>query len=264
MTESHYPPKSPIEGDAPVEGATIADRAALGAPPPRRRRSGGNAGKVVLAIVVGLVFTGALLAIIIPAGNFGTDSDSDDAVPENSDGVRDFTPTTEEVFPVGDPQALTDLTVEGLAAIEAELGTAGRYVSLDLYADGYLVAEVQVPDAPQNVDRYVYRFDSGLIGPEPVQASTLPDDLEAALFDGASVGWEGFPALVARADELVAEATTVELDRPEGLTYVSIRSGQPFDDRILVTARFDGGTRHSGGSAEFTLTGEVVEVRPPS
>ena len=80
---SDFNPPSPIKGDAPVEGPTLADQAMASAAPPKPPKPpkvpGNRTGlKVALAIGAGLLITGVVLVMVIAISN-AVDDTVDDA-----------------------------------------------------------------------------------------------------------------------------------------------------------------------------------------
>jgi hypothetical protein len=138
------------------------------------------------------------------------------------------------------PVPATNLfTGERIAGIVDEVAVARganplRILSVVIYPD-YLIAQVQDPALPANVDEYEWR---GQLG-SPVPVRLVGDgDIEANLYSADEVDWPAIGALVAAAPGAVAV---------EGgaVTHLNVQRSLPFSDSIRIRV-FVNGTRDSG------------------
>jgi len=137
------------------------------------------------------------------------------------------------------------LVLEGIQAIEEEIGEDVRFTSLSLSRDSVSM-DVLVPGQDDELDNWIYRSNGDLIGPDPVSGVGEAEEVERQLIDPADVALDELDAVIddalAEADFSGGYATALTILRQqEGITItVSVTSPR---DTAHLQYRADGRRR---------------------
>ena len=145
----------------------------------------------------------------------------------------------------------TGLT-DGVAKITIARGAAPlRILEANLYTT-YLIADVQDPGTPVNVDEFTLR--NGTVGPSDPVTITGDGDLESNLFSDSDVNWNSIPGLVGAAlAQIPVEGAKV--------THVHVARNLPFSPDVQIRIFVDG-TRGSG-YLDADAQGNIIKVSQP-
>ena len=236
-------------------------------PPLYGEESSGPGRVVALAVVVVLLLGGVVAAAVVLLGGRADDaadgsqaastvvevSTTDLSAPATALATTLAPPTAAPSTPVPEPVDVFSGSNarDALDGIAAELGAPSlRVLEVNVYPT-YVIASVQDPANPANVDRVVWR-DGGISDRSPVRLS-VADDLDAERFDVAEVAWGALPGLVEASQTLLA------IDDGE-VTHVHVARRLPFTDAIEVRV-FVTGPRASG-FVDAAADGTVLDVNP--
>lgn len=255
------PPSSPLDvaGFAPPPGAQYTPL------PPGRPTRGAALGIAIAAVVVTAIIGGSVFLVLMARGDSSTGADDEPSVslaaPVSDPGQTpgdDVAPPGSEVAVPTVPAAPVSLFEPGpagqaIAAIEQAVGAApSNLLRVVLYPE-YVLAQAQSVSNPANVDAYDYR-DGSVAGPEPVTLAG-PGDLATSLYSSAEVDWSLIGALTADA---IVQMPAIE---EPVVTHVIVERSV-FDPSFAVTIRvYVNGPRHLGGYAEYTPTGQLIQVQ---
>jgi hypothetical protein len=136
-----------------------------------------------------------------------------------------------------------------LDALEPELGSTFRVRGLTVYPE-YALLDVEPPELPGELDRWVVYPPTRVMGPDPV---TNPGDVEAQLFPITDLDLAVLAALPDRAEEALAD------DIPGGEAgYFVIDRSSSDGDVVAITVYVRSERRN--GYVRFSTTGEVLRV----
>ena len=74
------------------------------------------------------------------------------------------------------------LPLEGIAAIEEEIGDEVRFTSMTV-SPGSMSVDVLVPGSDDELDNWIYQSNGNLFGPDPVQGAPSAEELRRLLID---------------------------------------------------------------------------------
>jgi len=137
------------------------------------------------------------------------------------------------------------LVLEGIKAVEEEIGAEVRFTSMSLSRDSMSMS-VLVPGQDDELDSWIYRSNGDLIGPDPVSGVGEAEEVERQLIDPADVALDELDEVIddaiARADFSGGYATSLTvLRQQEGITItVSVTSPR---DTVHLQYRADGRPR---------------------
>lgn len=132
-------------------------------------------------------------------------------------------------------------------ALEPELGTSFRVKGLTVYPD-YALLEVEPPQLPGEIDRWMVHLPDRLSGPDPV---SNPGEVEASLFWVSDLDPALLATLPARAEAVLAP------DIPDGVAGYFVIDRSSSDGDVVAISVYVRGERRSG-YVRFTATGEEL------
>ena len=185
-------------------------------------------------------------AVTVPANQTGTTI----AVPVST------LPVTTLAVPPTTPADANFFAGTGITDGVAKIATARsasplRILEANLYTT-YLIADVQDPGTPANVDEFILR--NGTVGPSAPVDITGGGDLESNLFSDSDVNWNAIPGLVG------AALTQIPIEGAK-VTHVHVARNLPFSPDIQIRVFVDG-TRGSG-YLDADAQGNITKVTQP-
>ncbi len=141
---------------------------------------------------------------------------------------------------------------DGVAKIATARGASPlRILEANLYTT-YLIADVQDPGTPANVDEFMLR--NGTVGTSSPVTLSGGGDLESNLFSDSDVNWNAIPGLVG------AALTQIPIEGAK-VTHVHVARNLPFSPDIQIRVFVDG-TRGSG-YLDADAQGNIITVTQP-
>ncbi len=254
------PPPPPHLGAGGYEPTPVGESSGVDATDEAERRAAGRA----IAIAAGVVligFGGVLAVALVPA---------DDGVDVTVEPVDSIEFPTTVVRPNGEPSATAptdstpgavdetvpaapvDLLADPSPALDAFAGIAGLELEVEriVVYPTYAVATVRDPQAPTNIDRYLWYEGREMTGPDPDRFT----DADDVFFRLAAVPGGAFAGMVQSTADEFADLPGVQVG------YLIVDTGFGGDGALGISVYASNPDRGGGGYVRFTPDGTIVRV----